>query len=104
MKRLSGCVFRIDKELAMFTGRPPALGRRYYTCPLPLDLDDDVLVAGGEVLQEEIAALDENGWNKKGATFPSTLCRFVVLTAMLLDEVMELFLGSPSDFRVDRVK
>ncbi|KAG4443866.1 hypothetical protein IFR05_000632 [Cadophora sp. M221] len=103
MKRLSGCVFRIDKELAMFTGRPPALGRRYYTCPLPLDLDDDVLVAGGEVLQEEIAALDENGWNKKGATFPSTLCRFVILTARLLDEVMELFLGSPSDFRIDQV-
>ncbi|CZT05217.1 uncharacterized protein RCO7_05377 [Rhynchosporium graminicola] len=102
-KRLSGCVFRFDKELAMLTGRPPALGRRYYTCPTPLDLDDDVLVAGGEILQEEIAALDERGWNKKGATFPSTLCRFVVLAAMLLDEIMELFLGSLSDFRMDRV-
>ncbi|KAL2070337.1 hypothetical protein VTL71DRAFT_13363 [Oculimacula yallundae] len=103
MKRLSGCVFRYDKELAMLTGRPPALGHRYYTCPPPLDLDDDVLVAEGEGLREEIAALDENGWNKQETIFASTLCRFIVLTAKLLDEVMELFLGSPSDFRIDGV-
>ncbi|CZR65944.1 uncharacterized protein PAC_15844 [Phialocephala subalpina] len=102
-KRMSACVFRNDKEIAMFIGRPPALSHRYYTCPLPLDLHDDVLMEGGEALQREIDALDENGWNTKGKVYDATICRMVVLSAMIQDEVMELFLGAPSQFSMERV-
>lgn len=102
-KRLAACVFRNDKEIAMFTGRPPALSHRYYTCPLPLDLHDDVLMEGGEALRREIDALDENGWNTKGKVYDATICRMMFLSAMIQDEVMELFLGKPSQFSMERV-
>lgn len=88
----------------MFTGRPPALSHRYYTCPLPLDLHDDVLMEGGEALQREIDALDEHGWNTKGKVYDATICRMMFLSAMIQDEVMELFLGKPSQFSMERVK
>jgi hypothetical protein len=49
MKRLSACIFWSDKEISMFTARPPSLSLRYFSCPLPVDLDTDTLMAGGEM-------------------------------------------------------
>jgi len=45
----------------MFTGRPPALSHRYHSCPLPLDLPDEVVMTGGEVLDHAISRLDAEG-------------------------------------------
>ncbi len=103
-KRLSAGCFRSDKGIAMLTGRPPALSHRYYTCPLPLDLPDSILLEGGESLQREIDALDENGWNTKGEIYDGTICRMTVLSAIIQDEVIELFLGKPAYFSMERVK
>ncbi len=50
MKRLSACCFWNDKEIAMFTGRPPALDHRYLPCPLPLDRSENALFEGGDKL------------------------------------------------------
>lgn len=88
----------------MFTGRPPALSHRYYTCPLPLDLADEVLLEGGELLQREIDALDENGWNQKGEVCDATRCRLLALFGAIQDEVMELFIGAPAQFSMEKVK
>jgi hypothetical protein len=103
-KRLSASCFWNDKEISMFTGRPPALSHRYYTCPLPLDLADEVLLEGGELLQREINALDENGWNQKGEVYNATRYRVIALFAVIQDEVMELFIGTPTQFSMERVK
>jgi len=54
-------VFNIDKSASLLTGRPPALSYRYTRFELPLDLDDDIIIRGGEPLRRAIDALDANG-------------------------------------------
>jgi hypothetical protein len=103
-KRLSACIFWSDKEMSMFTGRPPSLSHRYYSCPLPLDLNDEALMAGGEVLEDEINRLDENGWNTHGLIFESTICRMMVICALIRDEIMELFIGNQAQWSIDRLE
>lgn len=58
---------------------------------------------GGEALQREIDNLDEDGWNQDGKWHDSTFCRMLVLTGLIQDEVMELFIGSPAYFSMERV-
>jgi hypothetical protein len=103
-KRLSASCFWTDKDLAMFTGRPPAWSHRYHACPLPLDLSDEALVEGGDRLQAEISELDENGWNTKGEVYDATVCRTMVITATIVDEIMELFIGNANQWSMDRVR
>jgi len=88
----------------MFTGRPPALSHRHYSCPLPYDLTDEALMEGGERLRREIECLDKDGWNKEGEMNDSTICRLMAITAFIQDEVMELFVGNSSQFSLDRVQ
>jgi len=87
----------------MFTGRPPGLSHRYQSCPLPLDLDDDVLMVGGAKLSEAIANLDKNGWDKTGRVSDATVCRVRALYSMVLDDIMEVFLGNQTQWSLDRV-
>jgi hypothetical protein len=103
-KRLSASCFWSDKELAMFTGRPPAWSHRYHSCPLPLDLSDEALMEGGERLRYEIRELDENGWNRKGDVHDATICRTMVLTAIVIDEIMEVFIGNANQWSMERVR
>jgi hypothetical protein len=103
-KRLSACCFWSDKEIAMFTGRPPAWSHRYHSCPLPIDVSDEVLMEGGERLRHEIDSLDVNGWNTKGEVHDATVCRSMVLSATLVDEAMELFIGNSDQWSMERVR
>ena len=103
-KRLSACCFWNDKDISMFTGRPPAWSHRYHTCPLVLDVSDDALIEGGERLQQEIDNLDANGWNTKGKVHAATRARSMALSAVLLDEIMEIFIGTPAQFSMNRVR
>ncbi|KAJ4273442.1 hypothetical protein NW764_011987 [Fusarium oxysporum] len=43
--RLAACIFTINKVMVSFTGRPPLIGRRYFSTPLPLDIRDEDLLA-----------------------------------------------------------
>jgi len=103
-KRLSACCFWNDKEIAMFTGRPPALSHSYFSCPLLLDLSENALFEVGGKLEREVEALDEFGWSAGEETYDSTICRVMMTSALLQDEVMELFVGNSSQFSMERVK
>lgn len=93
-KRVFASVFRMDKGIATFTGRPPMFSRRYTTSQsLPLDVTDEVLLAGGEVLARAIASLDENGFNTDGKVYSATILRARTLLALVRDEVLEIALG-----------
>jgi hypothetical protein len=102
--RLIECCFWSDKEIAMFTGRPPAWSHRYYSCPLPIDVSDEVLMKGGEKLRYEIDSLDENRWNAKGKVHDAMVCRSMVLSVALVDEVLELFIGNSNQWSMERVR
>lgn len=88
----------------MFTGRPPGLSHRYQSCPLPLDLSHEVLLAGGDVLQQAISNLNEDGWNTEGRVYDSTICRQLGTYSMILDEIMEVLLGTHAQFSLERVQ
>lgn len=103
-KRAAASCFWSDKEIAMFMGRPPALSRRYHTCPLPLDVSDEALIAGGDVLQGELDSLDEHGWNTKGLMHNATVSRMMVLAAVIQDEILESFIGNQESWSSERVE
>ncbi|MCJ1384382.1 hypothetical protein MMC17_007498 [Xylographa soralifera] len=100
--------FISDKQLATFTGRPPALSRRYSVCQLPLDLTDVELMADDETLKVIIdTKLDCNGWRKDTTVTQSTTGRAWMVMAMIRDEILELSLGpdiGSSYLRRDDVK
>lgn len=86
------------------TGRPPSLSRRYYSCPPPLDINDDTLLCGGVELEREIESLDENGWNTQGRVFESTIVRMMLMTSTIQDEIMEMFLGNQAQWSSKRLE
>lgn len=100
-RRLVAQVFVIDKVAASFSGRPPLLGRKYMLTPLPLDLCDEVLMSDPETTATAVYALDENGWNREGECYSTTIVRARAKLARVKDEVMEVALGSPAYTSID---
>ncbi|KAF7959513.1 hypothetical protein EAE96_001129 [Botrytis aclada] len=102
-RRIFSAVFVNDKTLSIFTGRPPGLSRRYNSCPLPLDLEDEILLAGKETLQETASKLDENGWNKEGNIYSSSRTRASMMYGGIIDEILEISLGTANQFSEARI-
>lgn len=94
-RRVFAIVFAIDKSLATFTGRPPALSRRFCASNLPRDISDEVLLMGEPELSNAVSRLDANGWNTDGQIYPATLLRVKYIMSMIQDEILEFSLGNP---------
>ncbi|KAK1246073.1 hypothetical protein MKX07_005142 [Trichoderma sp. CBMAI-0711] len=94
-RRLFAQLFVGEKDGVLFTGRPPRLSHRYAFTPLPLDLRDEDLLAGGEALERAVAGLDENGWNTGGKIYSATVTRARCIVAMIRDELVEIGIGKP---------
>jgi hypothetical protein len=103
-RRIFTVVFNIDKGSSLLTGRPPALSYRYTRFKFPLDLSEEVLMKGGEELQNAIARLDANGWNTEEKIHPSTLSRAHGMLAIVLNEILEASLGDPAECTNARIK
>lgn len=103
-KFLFSIVFGIDKSASLLTGRPPALSYQYTRFTPPLDLDDDVIIRGGQELENAIQALDSNGWNTEGAYYPTTKCRGHGFLAIVLNEILELSLSDATDHAAERIE
>lgn len=95
-RRLISQIFVVDKVAASFSGRPPLLSRKYMVTSLPLDLSDEVLLAGGEIVTKAAQALDDRGWNQEGKFYPTTIVRARRLRAAITDEIMEFALVEPT--------
>lgn len=81
-------------------GRPPVLDGRYSSTPLPLDLDDNVLLEGGALLSSAITSLDANGWNTDGQIYSTTILRARTMFSFIRGEILVLALGHvPGDAR-----
>lgn len=100
-RRIAARTFSRDKMLVTFTGRPPLISRRYTSTPLPLDLGDDVLLAGEPALAHAVRSLDAKGWNTSGDVYPVTLLRARTMCAFIRDDLIEIALGSPGHHSIE---
>lgn len=79
--------------MATFVGRPPLMNYRYCNLVPPLDLSDDILVAGGEALDKAISELDSSGWNTHGVRYRMTSPRVRFQLAIYREQTLEIALG-----------
>jgi hypothetical protein len=84
----------MDKMIATFVGRPPLINGRFCTLSAPLDLTDEVLIAGGDVLSKAISELDSAGWNTEGKLHVVTPTRLRFQLAIIREETLEVVLGT----------
>ncbi|KAH7211126.1 hypothetical protein BKA60DRAFT_102283 [Fusarium oxysporum] len=103
-RRLFGRVYNLDKAIVAFTGRPPLLNPRFCSTPPPLDLSDEDLLAGGSVLEKAVSELDSRGWSLRGGVYPSSICRAGYLMAVILNEIIDISLGSGSNATVETIR
>ncbi|KAF5721893.1 hypothetical protein FMUND_3377 [Fusarium mundagurra] len=103
-RRLFGRVYNLDKAIVAFTGRPPLLNPRFCSTPPPLDLSDEDLLAGGAVLERAVLELDGRGWNLKGGVYPSSICRAGYLMAQILNDIIDISLGSGSNATIETIR
>ncbi|KAL4928477.1 putative C6 transcription factor [Aspergillus undulatus] len=89
--------FDADKSISTFVGRPPFIHYRYSTNSPPLDVSDEVLIAGGERLDQEMSNLDAAGWNTQGNTFRGSMLRLRFLLAVLREQALEVALETFDD-------
>ena len=100
-RRVYGVCFLQDKTLSTFLGRPVRMSKRHTDMKLPLDLDDDDIVADEETLQAAIAALDENGWNTERHYRRTSWKRMRYISATYREEILDVAL-SKVDSDVER--
>lgn len=70
------------------------MNQRYCTLVPPLDLSDDVLVAGGDVLDQAINELDSNGWNTNGVRTRFSHARLRFQLAVQREQTLDIALGN----------
>lgn len=80
--------------VATFVGRPPLMNYRYCSLTPPLDLNDDVLVAGGDTLSRAISELDSAGWDTHGARHRISPTRLRFQLAIFREQTLEIALGT----------
>lgn len=69
------------------------MNQRFCTLDPPLDLDDDVLVEGGNALDQAISELDGAGWNTRGALYRMTSPRVRFQLAIYREQTLEIALA-----------
>ncbi|KAJ4344930.1 hypothetical protein N0V95_006085 [Ascochyta clinopodiicola] len=97
-RRLYSAIYRIDKTLAIFFGRPPMIGWRYSDRKQLLDVSDAVIVSEDpEVINKALSRLDGNGWNTDGHIHPSTCIRLRCQHAVFKERLLEQSLSGEKD-------
>ncbi|KAE8377294.1 hypothetical protein BDV26DRAFT_293376 [Aspergillus bertholletiae] len=86
--------FYADKAIATFVGRPPFINYRYCSLTPPMDLHEDVLVAGGDGLNDAISSLNMEGWNTQRQNYRATMIRLRFVFSVYRDQALEIALGT----------
>lgn len=90
--RVFAAVYNIDKVAATFTGRPPLMGHRYSSTPLPLDINDERLLSGPPSPHLQDYKLDDNGWNTDGKIYSTTILRARTMLSFIREGILEIAL------------
>lgn len=97
-RRIYAAVYRSDKTLAIFFGRPPMMGWRYSDRRQLLDLSDETITSDDPaVVNEEISKLDNAGWNKEGKIYPASFIRLRCQHAVFKERLLEQSLAGEKD-------
>lgn len=103
-KRLITSVLHFNLGSSLLMGRPPALSHRSTKFTLPYAISDEVLMQGGDKIQEAIARLDANGWDRNGELNQGTRTRARGMMSPILSEILDLYLGDKEECTVKRIK
>ncbi|KAK8862332.1 hypothetical protein PGQ11_008567 [Apiospora arundinis] len=94
-RRLFQCIYNIDKVIATFTGRPPLLNARHVSTPLPLDIDDEILLGDRrrllEVARSPEIADEKHFYENKIKTV--TIMRARGMMAFIRNDILDISLG-----------
>lgn len=99
-------VYRTDKSLADFFGRPPMIHRRYSDRGLPLDLDDEVVASDDpSVVNDAISKLDTDGWATDNQIRPASWIRLRLRLGYVKERFLEASLaGKKQDFIIEEIE
>lgn len=102
-RRIYAAVYRSDKTLAIFFGRPPMMGWRYSDRRQLLDLSDSAIASDDPaIVNEEISKLDSAGWNREGRIHPASFIRLRCQHAVFKERLLEQSLAGEKDSDVVR--
>ncbi|OOO10181.1 hypothetical protein OAory_01059890 [Aspergillus oryzae] len=90
--------FYADKAIATFVGRPPFINYRYCSLTPPMDLHEDILVAGGDDLANAISSLNMEGWNTQRQHYRTSMIRLRFIFSVYRDQALEIALGTCEDW------
>ena len=97
-RRIYAAVYRSDKSLADFFGRPPMIHRRYSDRGLPLDVDDNIIASDDQALvNDAIAKLDPDGWATDSQIRPASWIRLRVRLGHVKERFLEASLAGKKD-------
>lgn len=102
-RRLFCQIFIMDKVVATFVGRPPLLAWKYCTTPLPLDLDDEVLLSNDTSFEQEFRYINRDGWSTTPQLRASTILRARTIIAVVREEILEIALGHMESYSRDKI-
>ncbi|KAF1811424.1 hypothetical protein P152DRAFT_399088 [Eremomyces bilateralis CBS 781.70] len=86
--------YYIDKTIATFVGRPPRIPMRFSDIQAPLDVSDDTILGGPEIINDEVSKLDPEGYNPDGKFHPNTSLRTRFKMSVIREKILELSLGN----------
>jgi hypothetical protein len=92
-KRIFSRLYSSDMSFSVFLGRPPRISKRLCSIQMPLDVDECNIDLCAATLEQQLAKLDENGWNTEGKIRDNAVLRWAVTTATIREEIMEVLLG-----------
>ncbi|CBX97106.1 hypothetical protein LEMA_P102370.1 [Plenodomus lingam JN3] len=102
-RRIYAAVYRSDKTLAVFFGRPPMMGWRYSDRRQQLDVSDEAIASDDpNLLNEQLSRLDSAGWNMDRRTYPASYIRVRCQLAVFKERLLEQSLAGVKDSDVIR--
>ena len=96
-------IYSADKNIAIFLGRPPRISKKFCSFQIPLDLGSEALDSEGKRWGDHLQ-LDDRGWNTTNQINYVADTRWAALSAVIKEDILELFLGPRLGDLTEKIK
>jgi hypothetical protein len=97
-RRIHAAIYKSDKILALFLGRPPMMVWRYSDRRLLLDVSDEVICSDiPEIFNDAVLSLNVGGWNTDGKIHAASYVRLRCQHAVFKERLLEQSLAGEKD-------